>query len=43
MKCFKYTNDLGTEIDEIEIQTITKKAEEARAQLMKPLLKTMTN
>ena len=25
MKCFKYTNDLGTEIDEIEIQTITKK------------------
>ena len=25
MKCFRYTNDLGTEIDEIEILTITKK------------------
>ena len=35
MKCFKYTNDLGTEIDEIEIPEDHKeRAEEARAQLI---------
>ena len=35
MKCFKYTNDLGTEIDEIEIPDDHKeRAEEARAQLI---------
>ena len=34
MKCFRYTNDLGTEIDEIEIPDDHKeRAEEARAQL----------
>ena len=35
MKCFRYTNDLGTEIDEIEIPDDHKeRAEEARAQLI---------
>ncbi len=35
MKCFKYTNDLGTEIEEIEIpEDHLDRAEEARASLI---------
>ena len=43
MKCFKYTNDLGTEIDEIEIPEDHKeRAEEAALTNWKLLLKTTT-
>ena len=40
MKCFKYTNDLGTEIDEIEILKITKRTEEARSNLIEAVAET---
>ncbi|MDN8839678.1 elongation factor G, partial [Staphylococcus aureus] len=41
MKCFKYTNDLGTEIDEIEIPEDHKeRAEEARSNLIEAVAET---
>ena len=41
MKCFKYTNDLGTEIDEIEISEDHKeRAEEARSNLIEAVAET---
>ena len=41
MKCFKYNNDLGTEIEEIEIPDSHKeKAEEARATLIEAVAET---
>ena len=41
MKCYKYTNDLGTEIEEIEILKITKeRAEEARSNLIEAVAET---
>ena len=41
MKCFKYTNDLGTEIDEIEIPEDHKeRAEEARSTLIEAVAET---
>ena len=44
MKCFKYTNDLGTEMKKLKFLKITDRAEEARAKLnQKPLQKLATN
>lgn len=41
MKCFKYTNDLGTEIEEIEIpEDHLDRAEEARASLIEAVAET---
>ncbi|MCI2902396.1 elongation factor G [Staphylococcus hominis] len=41
MKCFKYTNDLGTEIEEIEIPEDHKeRAEEARSNLIEAVAET---
>ncbi|HFE5494621.1 TPA: elongation factor G [Staphylococcus aureus] len=41
MKCFKYTNDLGTEIEEIEIpEDHLGRAEEARASLIEAVAET---
>ena len=41
MKCYKYTNDLGTEIEEIEIPEDHKeRAEEARSNLIEAVAET---
>ena len=41
MKCFKYTNDLGTEIEEIEIPADhQERAEEARSTLIEAVAET---
>ncbi len=41
MKCFKYNNDLGTEIEEIEIPEDQKdRADEARANLIEAVAET---
>ena len=40
MKCFKYTNDLGTKLKKLKFLKITKKEEEARSNLIEAVAET---